>query len=51
MACVAMETDTPSLWDVPLQMDPAASEHQEVCEWVCVCVSVCALEFLAALHE
>ena len=39
IACVAMETDTPSLWDVPLQMDPAASGHQEVC--VCVCASVC----------
>lgn len=30
MLLAAMETDTPSLWDVPLQMDPAASERQHV---------------------
>lgn len=33
MSCVLLvttETDTPSLWDVPLRMDPAASEHQHV---------------------
>ncbi len=42
-----MGTDTPSLWDVPLRMKPAAMGRQVVC----VCERVCVLKYSAVVNE